>query len=404
MRCTLGSIAAAVFSGILAGWPLLWRYEDAHWYYEMASGNPVRRPFAERQLDPLLARLLHLSGLSLLHGFEAIGLFSFVAFAASLFWILNSHGAGVKTMALVALTSFWAIAFGGFMLPDTLNNLLLLIFVLLLMRSQYMAAMVMLLPLALSRETVVLIAIAVGVAAWGKLRLRHMTIGALSLIAGLVSVKFLSAHSPGNVDHLNEFAYLALKGPFNFTYNALGIEPWANTLPHTCSVPRWSIPAHIGGISAIGICGFSVYLPLYTLATLFCEFGLFLFLLPQVAQKKAAWIRFCALYGLACFVLAPVAGSALDRLTAYSWPLFFIAVPLCAEETISRLPWAAIIASGVASWLYCLIEVRGPRLGLLLPAILALAAATPLLAPLATSTARSATLRLYIRLGTQRLR
>jgi len=373
LACTLAASAA----GIIGGRSLAWRFEDAYWYYQIASGNRhVLEPFANRQLDPVAARLLAQLHLSLIHSFELIGLISFVGFAFWIFLLLDREQIPTRLMIGVVLTSFWAVAFGEYMLPDTLNNFLLLVLITLLMRSQYMAAMLMLLPLQMSRETGVLVAACVVIAAWKQLRIQHLLAGAASLLAGAESVKKFSSGNLGNVHHLNAFVYLALKVPFNFSNNVLGIQPWANTLRLVCKVPRWSVPFSIGGIRGVGICGYSAGFPLYTASSLVCEFGLLVLPAWFVVRRLevAPYLRFCIFYGAICFVLAPVIGPPQDRLVAYSWPLFLIAVPLILQEHAKRIPWSAVLLAGAASWSYLLFELHGYGVTLLIPLLLSLAA------------------------------
>jgi hypothetical protein len=79
LRRTFLLTTLASLLGICAGYPYFARWEDAYWYLQMASGRSenVLEPYAGRPLAALLAKWLHwLSGMSIEHSFEVIGLIS----------------------------------------------------------------------------------------------------------------------------------------------------------------------------------------------------------------------------------------------------------------------------------------------------------------------------------------
>src|SRR6202034_3085873 len=91
---------------------------------------------------------------------------------------------------------------------------------------------------------------------------------------------------------------------------------------------------------AVGICGFQSLPPLLLIFYSLASFGLFplLFLAvrrfrkpltPTTESPRAeVFLRFCVIYGVISFAIAGLLGELFQRLFAYSWPLFLIALPI----------------------------------------------------------------------------
>jgi hypothetical protein len=189
--------------------------------------------------------------------------------------------------------------------------------------------------------------------------MRVYLLGAASLLAGLKLTKLLTGPTLGNIHHLGSLAYTILKLPYNFCDSFLGIRLWTNTLAG-CP-PTWSmnIPM-LGNISQVGICGYVPKMQLILVSAWICEFGLLgilaAFLVPRWKKvlQQALYMRFCVIYGVACFLLVPLIGSATDRLASYSWPMFLVAVPILYGDVIQlrgnlALP---IVLASCSSWLF----------------------------------------------------
>jgi hypothetical protein len=367
----------AVLTGIAGGRHLGYRWDDAFWYYRMAAGQTrtVAQPFASRPLTPLLVRNLDLAThLGLNRSFFVVEIVSIALFAMGLCWMLVHLRARNGAIAAVCLLGFWAIAVSNYMLPDGLNALLLLIFIILLLQERFLWAACMLLPLTISRESSVLVLLCFAVAVGRRASPRVLLTGVAGTVAGMGVVRILTSGGAGNRHGLGGLAYLVLKAPLNFSANILGIEPWTNTLQSVCT-PAWSAPLgfHLGAISRIGLCSWQPISPLTVIGAYACEFGflpaLFLCACEWNGRKmwstQPPWLRFCLLYGTACLLLAPLLGSTIDRLVSYSWPLFVVAVPVLIKDCGERIPWAFVAATGaVSSWVFFLAEA-GQHTGLL---------------------------------------
>ena len=281
----------------------------------------------------------------------------------------------------VCTLSFWAILFSNYILPDPLNSALLVLMIFFLSRERYFLAALMLAPLSVSRESSVLVAICFLAASWKKINRRVIALALFSLVAGLAIKSMMSAASLGNRHHIPFLAYMILKAPFNFCHNVLGVALWANTLPQ-CT-PVWTTAFNLGEMHSVGVCGYRPDFQLNFFAGWLCEFGLLALLMAPFLKKlfrQPVYLQFCVAYGLTCFAIAPLIGSAIDRLIAYSWPFFLIAAPILLSERLKgcRPLWGAVLLSSLASWMYFMGEIRNhPSLSLLaiVSSVLSLAAA-----------------------------
>jgi len=355
----------ASFLGILGGHKLAYRWEDAYWYYQLAEGKvtEVIQPFAGRQLTKHIAHAIStLFHITLNHAFEIFGIGCLVLFAIATGWILLHFHISRSAMLSLALIAFWPLSFSNYILPDLLNSLLIAIFLILLIRQRYTFAALCLLPLGISRESVLLIFVCFLIAGWKHLRWPVVIVAGASTFYGSHVAKMLAQGSPGNRYHLGSLAYTALKMPWNFALNVLGIVPWSNTLPTYCTQPKWyfTLLRPIGSIRSVGYCGFDHQAQMTVLANLTGMFGLWLIMLLLLIRHRrtALWpnsvfLRFCLLYGGLSFLLAPIIGAAFDRLIAYDWPLFLLAVPILAVETgidTCLPPFYFVITTAIFAW------------------------------------------------------
>ena len=120
-------------------------------------------------------------------------------------------------------------------------------------------------------------------------------------------------------------------------------------------------------LDGVGICGFQALPPLLLIFYALASFGLFPLLLLAVRRfrkplapttqspRAEIFLRFCVIYGVISFVVAGLLGETFQRLFAYSWPLFLIALPILltrARVTFTSNPAAiAFLALHLAlSW------------------------------------------------------
>ena len=353
LLCTIVGLAVAVLTSIHIGY--LFRQADIPQYLALANGQPAMMPFASRQLGPLIVRAL----VSLLHvsvdtAFVIEGTVSMLIFFSTVLWyLLRSATPRFMIGAIVGLL-FWTWQYSSLVLPDLLYAALLCIFIILLDRRRFYLAALMMLPLAVSRESTLLTLACFLVAGWRRLRIPHALTAVLATAAGIAVVRRLTATALPNNEHISPYLYLFAKMPWAFLKNFLGIYPWSNVYPE-CDVPVWQMPLHLGPIRAIGSCGFILNPVEQLVFFLLASFGLFPLLLlairksvPHAAafpERNTVFFRFCLVYGTVSFALAGVLGESFQRLFAYSWPLFLVALPilLTAANVTFRTNRAAIL-------------------------------------------------------------
>lgn len=354
-------VATVVPIALWIGWHLgdVFQQPDAGYYMNLAVGKPAMAPFASRQLGPLIVRgLMHLSHVSIYRGFMVEGVASLVFFVGSICFLLVRSGAPRWMMAAAGGLFFWSLQFSELMMPDLFYAALMCCFLLLLRRQHLLAAALTMFPLMVSRESTLLALVCFLAAGWRRLRIHEAVTAVASTVAGMLVVKHLSANALPNEEQISPTLYLFAKLPWNFLKNVLGIEPWANVYPLSCSVPKWQIALHVGPLHAIGFCQFLAQGPRECLIYATTTFGLLPLMLIRLRKVRTTTggredmlMRFAVFYGGLCFVMAPVLGAALIRLFGYSWPLFLVAVPLLLGGT------RAAFSSKWAAWLFLAIHL-----------------------------------------------
>ena len=307
---------------------------DTTHYLHLAAGRAAMMPFASRQLGPLVVRGLTRLGTSVPHGYLIEGLAALVFFFVGVMWLLVRSGVQRWMLWAVAGMFFWTAQFNALVLPDLFYGALLCGFLLLLRRGWVMAAAVMMLPLAVARESTVLVLVCFVVAGWRVLRWREVGVAVGSFGAGTLVVRHLAANALANQEHIPAALYLFAKMPWNFLKNFAGLNPWANVYP-ACSDPMWQHALNAGPLHAVGYCGFVPELPVRLVGCALASFGLLPLLLWRV-RRVNAWmggredlmVRFSVVYGCVAFCMAWLLGDSVLRLFEYGWPVFFVALPV----------------------------------------------------------------------------
>lgn len=337
-----GSIALTLALTVrLAYIPFAWAIPDGNAYLAIARGDvaQVMQPFASRQLGAMLAaataRLLH----------STIEQAFFLQATVSVAFTLAIVAAiAVKTQSprwlllAIAIVPFWSPQVQYFVLPDALYAAELAVLLVLLLLDRLGAAALMMFPLMLTRESTSLTVVCLLIAAWKPMRWRDRIVAVASAGLGTWAVSRLDAGSLSNKEQLPPSIYMLMKVPWNLLRNVLGLQPWSNVNSELCTVPRWSLPLHLGPIHAVGICGVS-FSPLYVwLTAVVYNFGLLPVLLGYIwwhrrhHKGRSVLLRFVLLYGAISFALTPMLGTWMIHLSSYAWPLFFVALPLLLDE------------------------------------------------------------------------
>jgi len=371
----------AIASGMRLG--SFFHMSDIVWYIHLASGKTdnVMQPFASRQLGPavvrLLAWMLHWTVQS---AFVLQGTASLIVMLGVVYFLMVRTSAPGWILAAVAVVPFWPQLYYGLVLPDIWYAALISIFLLLLARRHFLAAACMMFPLMVSRESTSLVLVCFLLAGWRPLRWSGRLLALGSALAGTVLVQHLTAHNPGNKEHLPESIYLFSKVPWNFLRNVAGVDPWSNVYPELCRVPVWQHSVKLGPIHAIGVCGYPNGLPVMALLQMASVFGLlpllggFLWWRSRRQRERSLLLNFCLLYGGVSLVLAPLLGVAISRLFGYGWPFCLIALPLLFDDVRRRYGAALTARSGAAGVGFLGLHVAACALTIEAPTMWAVAA------------------------------
>ena len=350
-------LVAAVITGAYAFAAGLWgrsflTMTDVGWYIRLASGDihRVMQPFASRQLGPAVVRFLSWA----LHwpverAFVLEGTISMIVLVAVVYLLMMRTTAPRWILAAVAVVPFWPQLYFGLGLPDLWYAAMIAIFLMLLAQRHFLAAAFMMLPLMLSRESTSLVLVCFLIAGWRPLGWRGRLLALGSALAGTVFIQHLTAHNPGNREHLPQSVYMLSKIPWNFMRNVLGIIPWSNVYPQLCRAPVWQHSLELGPIHAIGVCGISENQSIMALFELTTVFGLlplltiFLWWRSRRQKGRSLLLNFCLLYGGVSVLLSPLLGAGVGRLLGYSWPFCLVALPLLFDDLRQR--YAAALGS-----------------------------------------------------------
>jgi hypothetical protein len=325
---------------------------DSEWYIALAQGRiaTVIAPFSHRFLHPLVARAL---ALLLSHNFASA--FAVIAYG-SCFTLLYSVSSVVKragTRPLLCLPFLLSPLFvSGVLdayLPDIFHAALLGVFFCLYATENRRTAWPFLLMAMLTRENTLFLCLVIVVLEllWGR---RRMTVSAAATgVAGAAICAVVGSRGQPNIHALSSLAYLALKVPYNFLKNWLGIVLWTDTFSWKCAtafsvkIPRW-LPS--GHIREIGLAPWDPKLPLNTILTLLTEFGLGITVALKALTRhcRAALhevpqtVSLSYWYGLLAVALGTLTGAGTARLVGYGWPAVWIAVPVLLTKDCPLRP------------------------------------------------------------------
>jgi hypothetical protein len=333
---------------------------DAGYYRLLALGQrtAVPAPFSSRILGPAIAGWLgRWTGTGVDTGFLVAGVVCLTALVTLLSAMLWSWRAPAAIFAAIFFIPFWADIFHGYYLPDLLHAAILAAMLLLLLFGHVGWALLLLFPAYLTRESTALVAICLLFALWRRTQLAKALIGITAVSAAVLITRHFSAAGPGTVHGMAGGGYILGKLVWSFSKNVLGLPLWSNTLPECNPIWTTPLPHPLGAIRTIGLCSPSLWGPARLLLAWFGIFGVGPALLLVLSRKifspgppspteppgKAVVFRFCALYGLACFLMAPLLGASADRLVEYGWPVYFVVIPWLLVSTCDirrpKLAW-----------------------------------------------------------------
>jgi len=352
-----------VFTALAAAlsFPLISTYlgdvgHDSHWYILLSEGRigEVLQPFSGRIFYPFLAGWIDkASPLDIGQSFFLLG-------AASLFFflIINSFvlKKTIKSPYLFAplfFLPYFLEVTREFFVPDIFYVFLTALFFLFLSgyrprRATLMNFVSLLLSglmlflLFLTREATLLLGVVILVVSLMR-RKRWLFVATLAVI--LLSVFMVGQFNDlglPNVHNLGSFSYLALKTPYNFLNNFLGIKLWINTLPHLCEpVFRLNLPPlpSLGSVNQVGFCGFGISSPLNSFVALLTLLGVMPVVVLYILFKKLKtiiskipfWLLIALVSGSGYYFASVFVTTGVSRVVGFGWPAFLLAAPFLIQ-------------------------------------------------------------------------
>jgi hypothetical protein len=279
----------------------------------------------------------------------------------SMTYLLRFREAPAGLFAAIFFMPFWVTFFHDYYLPDLLHAAILTALLMCLVSGRVTLAMLLLFPAYLTRESTLLIALCLAWAAWRRASLRAISAGFLATLAGMILSRHFVQLGALNVEGVSGGKYMLGKFAWGFFRNIFGLPLWADAMPRSlpnCN-PMWTIALphwfRFGAIHQVGFCHPSLWGPARLLLAWFGVFGvgpaIAAAYIGGIASRRAmsggSWLerrpgssevssgsagaiiafRFCVVYGILAFFLAPLLGASVDRLVDYAWPFYFIALP-----------------------------------------------------------------------------
>jgi hypothetical protein len=375
MRSLWISVTSAAVISIVLGllfWPPLYDpYLEGNDYVALAHLNYSRvyNYYGGRIVHPLLVRIVSW----VTHAPISGETFRWVSFASLLFFFILLglfYGTRLKGPIWLFLglgvTALVVDQYRNYYWQDLFDAVVCAAF-LFVMRKNKWASLPWLLLLYLTKESAVVLVFVIVVVA---LMRGQRAYAATSVVIGAVAMvlsSLLVAHAIPNKHGIPVIAVDALKIPYNFCFNLLGLEFWTNTNADTIlASPTWivNLPAwvHLGNIRQFGYCGFDWRRP----ADLLILFGSGFGALPVLFFRRDLFSRIwrsdltltvAALYGLLMWFLTPLVGTGPQRYFLYAWPLFLLfGIVLLSESTSGKRLYAFSAISLAAAWTPALIR------------------------------------------------
>ena len=314
-------------------------YLEGQAYLQMAQGRPetAYNYYAGRMLHPFAARMLAaVAPMDLRRAFFVVAVISL--FALCVFLSLYAFKLKLNPLLLIPLVSVPAVItlYQGYYFQDLFHAMLTAAFFVLYSYSAW-AALPILLLLHLTRESTVLLSI------WLVAMSLRRRSWALAFGVAAVAIIGMSATNAAvhaalpNKHGINMLEMYALKVPYAFCNNILGLVFWTDTNAATINcVPSrvFNVAGHLGSIRQVGFCGFQPQLIIATLAAFLAPFGVEPAILARLVRGRSRALlehdnvfHTAFGYGATCLVLAPLVGTSPARYFLYAWPLYWLALP-----------------------------------------------------------------------------
>jgi hypothetical protein len=362
--------------------------QDAGSYLQMADGNPdnVLLHHARRMLHPwVVGRLRWIAGTDI--AFLIVGILSLLVFL----WIVLTYLHLDQKYSLLACLGFIFLPYLFILFHDLyIQTLFFLalsaVFWRLILKKQYLAGVILLFLMSLTRDEAVVVVLAfLAVILLKKQRdldRKPSLIFSAAILAstgGGAVLTTLLTQTNTNLNRLSQLLFTVMRVPLFLFENLTGLQHWLSTyqnLPYYTHPPLWVIdlPSWIQKISVIkqaGIYEWNLILPATLILLILSAFGTgptilyFLWKRTKFKELKGSLaLNAMLLYGGAIFVLSPALGPPVIRYFVNAWPLFFLVMPVLVRKlgTADRSETAKIL--GVYYLSGCLCVFTFLKLGL----------------------------------------
>ena len=365
-------VAALAVAATLCLFEVPWDIDNGS-YVNLALGrvSEVYRPYANRMLHPLMVRGVAAAlGMQPVVGcpawwivqiaFLALFLAGAVALVARFLYRADaspSWAARAFAYAMILLVSpLWLVWGGNPYIQDVPVAAFGVFFFHALVGGRTGLALACLALMMLTRESSVVVAVALGFCAICGRRGR-LAAGTVLVTAGAMAFSaWLSRESPGSISGMGSFSYMVTKTLAAGSYNLLGIHFWTDLhavkLPWFYpDAPIWSmdLPAwiHFGNVRRIGIYSFD---PMHVMNTFvlwalpLVPPALVLFLSRRMGSLRRLLsprslplaMQVAVLSGLLFWLSQPFAGYSPWRYLGYVWPFAWIVVPWLIRPQVQK--------------------------------------------------------------------
>ena len=323
-------------------------YHQAYYYY----AGRVLHPFVVHQL----ARLLNTSDYDSI--FRCLTYGSLIALygLVELYLVIADGCEAAAWFALPLLATPPLIAGLGYYYIQDLFFVTLCALFFLIMRFSLWLSLPILLLLHLTRESTILLSLALIVTSVSERRI-GIAAGVLAVAAFGVAVTNHFVHQAlPNKHGLSTLLFDGLKMLYNGAHT-FGLVFWTDTNAAQIErSPIWTIDVHFGNIRRLGFCGFDASYPALTFLVMSSAFGI-LPLCFTIRSIRDNWrsrlatldLRTAALYGAVAYAITPLIGSWTSRYVLYAFPLFWMTAPLALSKL--KLRRSILSASIVAIWI-----------------------------------------------------
>ncbi|MBI2035438.1 MAG: hypothetical protein HYT12_02005 [Candidatus Liptonbacteria bacterium] len=346
---SLNFFLAALFLATLIvalNWPLNPIYGgDVEWYLKIFQGDiqDVIQPFSGRIFFPFLAGMAHyIFGIDAEHSFLFITIAALYLLFLCLAVVLKKILPFSLMLAPLLFMPYFAGISSEYLLPDAFFLFSSTLFFVFLFYNQEIPALLTLFFMFLTRESIILFGLIFLCLSIYKGK-RMLALGTFFIIAISIFVTGqINSLGIPNAHNLQSFLYFALKIPYYFFNNVLGISLWSNTLANCDPIYNFALPSWLplGSIERVGSCGFMPEAMLATFVALLTLLGIMpvvIFYLirrnfQEIFRRLPFWFIVTVAYGASSYLISIFVTPSAERFIGYAASAFILTVPFLMRE------------------------------------------------------------------------